>query len=137
MTQTRSQIAQREQSQAQEIVWVEVEILEDLRRRTRRSFGEQSLEEPPGDTSSDIESAEVGASPEPLHRESTHESIEMGDRPEDQGPGPARGRLAQRARFQYKSFKGKDKKDPDEWLKDFVGTAKANGEEDIKLTILA
>ncbi|CAM6099462.1 unnamed protein product [Calypogeia fissa] len=61
----------------------------------------------------------------------------MVDRLEDQGPGPVRGRPAQRARFQYKSFRGKDKKDLDEWLEDFVGTAKANGEEEIMLTILA
>ncbi|CAM6090587.1 unnamed protein product [Calypogeia fissa] len=44
MTQTRSQTAQRELSQAQEIVWVEVGILEDLRRR---SFGEQQGEQSP------------------------------------------------------------------------------------------
>ncbi|CAM6090586.1 unnamed protein product [Calypogeia fissa] len=127
MTQTQSQTAQRELSRAQEIVWVEVEILEDLRRR---SFGEQQGEQfpegPPGDNSSNTESEEVGAS-----------LVEMGDRPEDQGPGPVRGRPAQRAKFQYKSFKGKDKKDPDKWLEDFVGTAKANGEEEIMLTILA
>ncbi|CAM6084972.1 unnamed protein product [Calypogeia fissa] len=45
--------------------------------------------------------------------------------------------VAQRARFQYKTFKGKPKEDPDEWLEDFIGTAQANGEDGIKLTTLA
>ncbi|CAM6123647.1 unnamed protein product [Calypogeia fissa] len=61
----------------------------------------------------------------------------MGDRHGDVGPGLGNRRPAQQARFQYKSFKGQEKIDPGEWLEDFVGTAKANGEEDIKLTILA
>ncbi|CAM6082333.1 unnamed protein product [Calypogeia fissa] len=59
----------------------------------------------------------------------------MEDRRDD--PGPDVRRPVQRARFQYKSARGKEKKDPDEWLEDFDGTAKANGEEEIKLTILA
>ena len=42
----------------------------------------------------------------------------------------------QRARFQYKTFHGKTKEDPDEWLEDFVGTAQANAEDGVKLTIL-
>ncbi|CAM6104318.1 unnamed protein product [Calypogeia fissa] len=45
--------------------------------------------------------------------------------------------VAQSARFQYKTFKGKPKKDPDEWLEDFIGTTQANGEDDIKFTTLA
>ncbi|CAM6093833.1 unnamed protein product [Calypogeia fissa] len=59
----------------------------------------------------------------------------MGDR--DAEAGPRNGRPAQRAWFQYTSFKGTASSDPDEWLEDFVGTAKANREENIKLTILA
>ncbi|CAM6119176.1 unnamed protein product [Calypogeia fissa] len=43
----------------------------------------------------------------------------------------------QRARFKYKTFKGRPKDDPDEWIEDFVGTAQANGEDGIKMTILA
>ncbi|CAM6082434.1 unnamed protein product [Calypogeia fissa] len=43
----------------------------------------------------------------------------------------------QRARFKYKNFKGRPKDDPDEWIEDFVGTAQANGEDGIKMTILA
>ncbi|CAM6101657.1 unnamed protein product [Calypogeia fissa] len=138
MTQTRSQTAQQELSRAQETVWVEVEVSEELRRR---SFGEQQgahiSEGPSEDSSIDTGSEEVGASPEPQQSQSTRTLVVMVDRLEDQGPRPVRGRSAQRARFQYKSFKGKDKKDPDEWLEDFVGTAKANGEEEIMLTILA
>ncbi|CAM6085454.1 unnamed protein product [Calypogeia fissa] len=59
----------------------------------------------------------------------------MGDRRVD--PNQEACRPTGRARFQYKSFKGKEKEDPDEWLEDFVGTAKANGEDEIKLTTLA
>ncbi|CAM6123735.1 unnamed protein product [Calypogeia fissa] len=58
----------------------------------------------------------------------------MGDRDVDARPG--NGRPIQWARFQYKSFKGTESTDSNEWLEDFVGTAKANGEENIKLTIL-
>ncbi|CAM6093807.1 unnamed protein product [Calypogeia fissa] len=43
----------------------------------------------------------------------------------------------QRARFRYKTFKGRPKDDPDEWIEDFVGTTQANGEDGIKMTILA
>ncbi|CAM6082132.1 unnamed protein product [Calypogeia fissa] len=42
----------------------------------------------------------------------------------------------ERARFRYKTFKGSPKEDPDEWLEDFLGTAQANGEDQIKLTTL-
>jgi transposase InsO family protein len=45
--------------------------------------------------------------------------------------------VTQRARFQYKTFHGKPKEDPDAWLEDFIGTAQANGEFDIRLTTLA
>ncbi len=45
--------------------------------------------------------------------------------------------VQQRARFQYKTFHGKPKEDPDEWIEDFAGTAQANGEDAIKLTTLA
>jgi hypothetical protein len=45
--------------------------------------------------------------------------------------------VTQRARFQYKIFRGKGKEDPNAWLEDFVGTAQANGKFDIRLTTLA
>src|SRR5450759_4248208 len=45
--------------------------------------------------------------------------------------------VQQRSRFQYKTFHGKPKEDPNEWIEDFAGTTKANGEDTIKLTTLA
>ncbi|CAM6104214.1 unnamed protein product [Calypogeia fissa] len=43
----------------------------------------------------------------------------------------------QRARFRYKTFKGRPKEDPDVWVEDFFGTAQANGEDTIKMTTLS
>lgn len=45
--------------------------------------------------------------------------------------------IMQRSRFQYKLFLCKMKKDPDEWLQDFIGISQVNGEDAIKLSILA
>ena len=42
-----------------------------------------------------------------------------------------------RARFKYKVFRGTKKEDPDAWLEDFDGIARANGEWEVQLSILA
>lgn len=55
------------------------------------------------------------------------------------GPGiprAAAARLSQRSRVQYKTFKGRAKHDPDEWLEEFEGITQANGESGTNMQIL-
>ncbi|CAM6093900.1 unnamed protein product [Calypogeia fissa] len=76
MLRTRSQTTRR----AQETVWVDVEVVEDLRDWSRVTLGdpqgEQIPEGSPGDSSSDTEAAEVEAPPD--HQRAG----EMGDKDE-------------------------------------------------------
>ncbi|CAM6093871.1 unnamed protein product [Calypogeia fissa] len=118
---------------------VEVEVLgpADLGPRPRIAFNnvEDHEERGGGEPGSPIGAAQFDADEEREEEGGLNQQGEnqMGDR---DATAQAARRPAQRARFQYKSFKGKEKEDPDEWLEDFVGTAKANGEDEIKLTTL-
>lgn len=136
MPQTRSH---RERRRVQEAVWVEVQVTEDLRRwptvDSGEPLGSQSPTKSLSASSSTSEFALPEVPPVPSRGLNGGAVSEMGDRGAE--AGPANGRPSQRARFQYTSFRGTASTDPDEWLEDFVGTAKANGEENIKLTILA
>ncbi|CAM6093804.1 unnamed protein product [Calypogeia fissa] len=117
-----------------------VEVLgpADLGPRPRIAFDnvEDHEERGGGEPGSPIGAAQFDADKEREEEGGLNQQGEnqMGDR--DAAAQAAR-RPAQRARFQYKSFKGKEKEDPDEWLEVFVGTAKANGKDEIKLTTLA
>ena len=42
-----------------------------------------------------------------------------------------------RTRFPYKQYKGTPREDPDGWLEDFEGTARANGEYEVRTMILS
>ncbi|CAM6082133.1 unnamed protein product [Calypogeia fissa] len=126
MTQTRAQAALGELERAHGAVQVEVLTSIEL-GGTSRPTQETSSEG--SDSSTASVSSNEGVRPAPRVR------YPMGDREGEPVYEPRRA--AQRARFQYKSFRGKEKEDPDEWLEDFVGTAKANGEDEIKLTTLA
>ncbi|CAM6104302.1 unnamed protein product [Calypogeia fissa] len=122
MTQTRAQAALGELERACGAVQVEVLTSIELGGASRPT--QEASSEGDDSSSTTVSSNEGLRGPVPRARDP------LMDREAEPIYEPRRA--AQRARFQYKSFRGKEKKDPDEWLEDFVGMAKANGEDKIK-----
>ncbi|CAM6094125.1 unnamed protein product [Calypogeia fissa] len=148
MTQTRAQAALEELERAHGIVQVEVLEPEDLGVVPRFGFEEEGDPQQPivanqrQEEGGGVRDPPIGV--DQFHVEGERDWGEgffqeerdpMGGRRAD--PGQDARQPIQRAKFQYKLFKAKEKEDPDKWLEDFVGMAKANGEDEIKLTTLA